>query len=78
MDVHALVERAAQLRSELHTLEDRIKDLTDAFDLLDRRTDRAVVAEVIDGLSDARLDLSAADRHLEAVERTAERLSVDG
>ncbi|SEB68666.1 hypothetical protein [Rhodococcus koreensis] len=75
MNVGDLITRAAQVRTDLHALEDRIKELTDDFDLLDHRTEGATVAEVIDSLSDARLDLNAADRHLETVVRTAERLS---
>ncbi|EID77488.1 hypothetical protein ACVH9Z_33425 [Rhodococcus opacus] len=75
MDVDDLVERTARLRFDLQALENRIKELTDAFDTLDRTTDGASKEQVIDSLSDARLDLSTADRHLETAVRNAERLS---
>jgi len=51
--------------------------LTDAFDLLDSTTAGASREQVIDSLSDARLDLSTADRHLETAVRNAEKLSTN-
>ncbi|ABG97059.1 MULTISPECIES: hypothetical protein [Rhodococcus] len=77
MDVDDLVERTARLRFDLQALENRIKELTDAFDLLDSTTEGASREQVIDSLSDARLDLSTADRHLETAVRNAEKLSTD-
>ncbi|AWK71917.1 hypothetical protein CBI38_10310 [Rhodococcus oxybenzonivorans] len=78
--VDDLVQSTARLRSDLNAFEQRIKDLTEAFDLLDRSlltsSDESVVLEVIDNLSDARLDLTTADRHLEAAVRHVERLSL--
>ncbi|BAH53567.1 hypothetical protein [Rhodococcus opacus] len=76
MDVADLVDRTARLRAELQALERRIKELTDAFDLLDSTADGASREGVIDSLSDARLDLSTADRHLETAVRNAEKLSM--
>ncbi|OUS97655.1 hypothetical protein [Rhodococcus sp. NCIMB 12038] len=76
MDVGDLVERTARLRADLQALEHRIKELTDAFDLLDSAADGASREGVIDSLSDARLDLSTADRHLETAVRNAEKLSM--
>jgi hypothetical protein len=75
VDVDDLVERTGRLRFDLQALENRIKELTDAFDLLDSTGDGASREQVIDSLSDARLDLSTADRHLETAVRNAERLS---
>jgi t-SNARE complex subunit (syntaxin) len=77
VDVDDLVERTARLRFDLQALENRIKELTDAFDLLDSTTEGASREQVIDSLSDARLDLSTADRHLETAVRNAEKLSTD-
>ena len=76
MDAGDLVERTARLRADLQALEHRIKELTDAFDLLDSAADGASREGVIDSLSDARLDLSTADRHLETAVRNAEKLSM--
>ncbi|MFE7422041.1 hypothetical protein [Rhodococcus sp. NPDC057529] len=75
MTIDDLRERVTQLRSDLHTLAERIKELTDAFDAYDHTTDTPSPAEVIDSLSDARLDLNTADRHLETAMRHADRLS---
>ncbi|AII05791.1 MULTISPECIES: hypothetical protein [Rhodococcus] len=77
MNVEDLVKRTARLRTDLQALEDRIKELTDAFDLLDSTTTGASREQVIDSLSDARLDLSTADRHLETAVRNAEKLSTN-
>jgi len=77
MNVEDLVKRTARLRTDLQALEDRIKELTDAFDLLDSTTAGASREQVIDSLSDARLDLSTADRHLETAVRNADKLSTN-
>jgi len=76
VDAGDLVERTARLRADLQALEHRIKELTDAFDLLDSTGDGASREGVIDSLSDARLDLSTADRHLETAVRNAEKLAM--
>lgn len=73
-----LARQAEQLRSDLHDLIQRMKELTEEFDARSGRSQGvaqdAALIEVIDGLSDARLDLTTADRHLEAAVSHAERL----
>ncbi|MDT2007501.1 hypothetical protein FXW78_28835 [Rhodococcus opacus] len=73
-----LARQTAQLRSDLHDLIQRMKELTEAFDARGRESqgvaEDAALIEVIDGLSDARLDLTTADRHLEAAVSHAERI----
>ncbi|NGP04799.1 hypothetical protein G6038_04715 [Rhodococcus sp. 14C212] len=73
-----LLRQVAELRTDLQALDRRVRFLADAFDLVDPVPDDAVaeanLREVIDGLSDAHLDLSTADKHLETVAAHAARL----
>ncbi|MGX7729584.1 hypothetical protein ACWPOB_09950 [Rhodococcus sp. 2H158] len=73
-----LLRQVAELRTDLQALDRRVRSLAEAFDLVDPVPDDAAaeanLREVIDGLSDAHLDLSTADKHLEAVASHAARL----
>ncbi|AKE88487.1 MULTISPECIES: hypothetical protein [Rhodococcus] len=73
-----LLRQVAELRTDLQALDRRVRSLAEAFDLVDPVPDddaaEANLREVIDGLSDAHLDLSTADKHLETVASHAARL----
>ncbi|KDE14605.1 hypothetical protein QLG13_03820 [Rhodococcus aetherivorans] len=74
-----LLRQVAELRTDLQALDRRVRSLAEAFDLVDPVPDddaaaEANLREVVDGLSDAHLDLSTADKHLETVASHAARL----
>ncbi|WP_342660436.1 hypothetical protein Rruber_00354 [Rhodococcus ruber] len=73
-----LLRQVAELRTDLRALDRRVRSLADAFDMVepaaDDDTGEANLREVIDSLSDAHLDLSTADKHLEAAASHAARL----
>ncbi|OLL20515.1 MULTISPECIES: hypothetical protein [unclassified Rhodococcus (in: high G+C Gram-positive bacteria)] len=73
-----LLRQVAELRTDLQALDRRVRSLAEAFDLVDPVSDddaaEANLREVVDGLSDAHLDLSTADKHLETVASHAARL----
>ena len=73
-----LLRQVAELRTDLQALDRRVRSIAEAFDLVDPVPDddaaEANLREVIDGLSDAHLDLSTADKHLETVASHAARL----
>ncbi|ANZ26887.1 hypothetical protein RAJCM14343_0880 [Rhodococcus aetherivorans] len=73
-----LLRQVAELRTDLQALDRRVRSLAEAFDLVDPVPDddaaEANLREVIDGLTDAHLDLSTADKHLETVASHAARL----
>jgi hypothetical protein len=76
MTDHTVADRAASLRHDLGALDRRVGDLVQALEVLDRDLGEAARREMLNMLSDARLDLHAARDHIETLVRYAAKFDL--
>ncbi|MEZ5153454.1 hypothetical protein [Rhodococcus zopfii] len=79
MTEHTVAKRVVSLRHDLGALDRRVGDLVESLELLDRdlgEVDEAARREMLNMLSDARLDLHAARDHIEALARYAAKFDL--